>query len=300
MAPISGVVCYTDNMKNILLRFQHSSTGFKAILTIVVIGLLAYFLPVSQNPLDIGNLLAAASIFYSILLGFYISAAMSNLSRLKTLTATETGGLVGVWRIVKLSLPERLEQTTEAMDRYLIKRFDYEIHEYALPTTNEFFAIFDVLKGANGKSEGESAAINYIAEAMYYLAQARREMTLAGAKLLTTSTWFVLIVLSLVILISLFFMRDGSFESFIFTTLLGASAIMSLFILQDVDGNLLGEEDFSIATYQVIFDTIGRPHYYPTKYIKTGRFKPTVAQYRTGNSNEVRLVKNRRAKHIKQ
>lgn len=281
-------------MNHLYQRIKHSSAGTKAIVTLIIVSLLAWFLPISNSPLDIGSLLGATSIFYSILLGFYISAAMANLSRLKTLAATETGALVAIYRIVKLSLSERLDSTVNAIDKYLIKRFDYEINNYALPTTNEFFAIFDVLKGAKAKSDGEGAAINYIAEAMYYVTQARREMTIVGAKLLTGSSWFVLIILSSVIVISLFFMRDGSFESFVFTALLAASAIIALFILQDVDGNLLGEEEFSIGTYQVIFDTIGRPHYYPASYIKSGRYRPTVKEYRTGTSKSVHLVKNKR------
>lgn len=219
---------------------------------------------------------------------------MSNLSRLKTLTATETGALIATHRIIKLSLPEKADETAEAIDKYLIKRFDYEVNEYAKPTTNEYFAIFDVLKQADTKSEGQGAALNYAAEAMYYVAQARREMTIVGARLLTGASWLILLVLSSVIVASLFLMRDGSVESLIFTTLLATSAIMSLFILQDVDGNLLGEEEFSIATYQGVFDAIGKPHYYPTSYIKAGRYYPTVKEYRTGTSKNVRLVKNRR------
>ena len=281
-------------MKHFFLRIKHTSAGSKAIVTLIIVGLLSLFFPISASPLDIGSLLGATSIFYSILLGFFISAAMANLSRLKTLTATETGGLVAVYHIVKLSLPDKVKETEEAIDKYLIKRFDYEVNTYTLPTTKEFFGIFDVLKGAETKSEGQGAALNYVAEAMYSLAQARREMTIVGAKLLTASSWFILLILSSVIVIALFLMRDGSFESFVFTALLAASAIISLFILQDVDGNLLGEEEFSIGTYQAIFDTIGRPHYYPLSYIKSNRYSPTVKEYRTGNSNNIYLVKNKR------
>jgi len=36
----------------------------------------------------------------------------------------------------------------ELVDDYIIKRFDYEIHEYTEPTTEEYFAIFNILKGA--------------------------------------------------------------------------------------------------------------------------------------------------------
>lgn len=281
-------------MKHLYNRFKHSSPGFKAIATFIFVSALAYFLPLRELPLDAGSLLGATSIFYSILLGFYISAAMANLSRLKTLTSTETGALIATHRIIKLSLPDRAHETEEAIDKYLIKRFDYEVNEYAKPTTDEYFAIFDVLKGANTKSDGEGAALNYAAEAMYYVAQARREMTVVGARLLTGASWLILVILSAVIVASLLLMRDGSPESFIFTALLATAAIMSLFILQDVDGNLLGEEEFSIGTYQGVFDAIGKPHYYPTSYIKQGRYRPTVKEYRTGTSKSVHLVKNRR------
>lgn len=281
-------------MNHLLQRIKHSSAASKAIVTLVFIGVAAILLPIRQTPIDIGNLLGATSIFYSILLGFYISAAMANLSRLKTLTATETGALIAIHRITKLALPDKVHFVEAAIDKYLIKRFDYEVDQYAKPTTDEYFAIFDILKGSDTKSEGQGAALNYVAEAMYYIAQARREMTIAGAKLLTGASWLMLIILSLVIVVALFLMRDGSLEATAFTTLLATAAIMSLFILKDVDGNLLGEEEYSIATYQGVFDAIGRLHYYPTNYIKAGRYKPTVREYRTGTSSNVHIVKNKR------
>ena len=292
-------VWYYIDMNILFARFKHSSPAIKTLLTFVVVGILAYVLPTKISEVDVASILGATSIFYSILLGFYISAAMSNLSRLKTLTATETGALIAIHRIVALSLPEKKHETEEAIDKYLIKRFDYEISEYTGPTTNEYFAIFDVLKGANTKSEGQGAALNYVAEAMYYVAQARRELTIVGAKLLTKASWLILITLSLIIVFSLFLMRDGSFESIIFTSFLATSAIMALFILQDVDGNLLGEEDFAIGTYQGVFAAIGRMHYYPSHFIKTGRYKPDVLEYRSGNSEHVTTITSKRSRRKK-
>jgi len=272
------------------------SPSSKAGITFIVFCALAIILPAKKSSLDVASILGATSIFYSILLGFYISAAMSNLSRLKTLTATETGALVAIHRIIALSLPDKLEKTEDAIDKYLIKRFDYEISDYTEPTTNEYFAIFDVLKGSDTKSEGQGAALNYVAGAMYYIAQARREITIVGAKILTTASWLILSILSLIIVFSLFIMRDGSLDSAIVTTLLATSAVMALFILQDVDGNRLGEEEFSIGTYQDVFNAIGRLHYYPKLYMEAGRYKPTVKEYRTGDSANIVVVKDKQVK----
>jgi len=271
-------------------RFVHASPSLKAVLIFFFFVLLALWVPISTTSLDVGGVLSAASIFYSILLGFYIAAAMSNLSRLKTLVASETGALVAIFHMVKLSLPERLEDTRENIDQYLIKRFDYEVDTYTEPTTKEFFGIFDVLKKAEGKSAGESAGINYIAEAMYYISQSRQELTVVGSRVVNGASWFVLVVLSVVIIVTLFFTRDGSWESALITALLSASAVLALFILDDVDANRFGEEQFAIDTYQDVFSAIGKKHYYPAHYLKRGRYKPTVNAYRTGSSESVSLV----------
>jgi hypothetical protein len=277
-------------LKGFNKRFVHTSPSAKAFFIFLFFTFLVFIIPVRKTQIDISGILSAAAIFYSILLGFYIAASMGNLSRLKTLVAIETGALVAIYNIVKLSLPERLEKTQEAIDKYLLKRFDYEIHDYTEPTTDEFFAIFDVLKGAGSKSEGENSAIEYIAEAMYYVPQARRELTIVGAKIVNKVSWIVLTALSIVIVSSLFMMRDGSLVSSIITALLASSAILALFILSDVDGNRFGEEQFAINTYQDVFTAIGKLHYYPKHYLATGRYKPSVKNYRTGSYSATQKV----------
>jgi hypothetical protein len=138
-------------LKKLRARVKHQSPSIKAAFVFIVFVSLALVLPIQKSPVDIGSILSSTSIFYSILLGFYIAAAMANLSRLKTLVATETGALIGMYHIVKLSLPEKLQQTKDSIDTYLVKRFEYEVDNYTEPTTQEFFAIFDVLKGSQAK-----------------------------------------------------------------------------------------------------------------------------------------------------
>lgn len=267
--------------KRLKTRFVHLEPAIKAVLIFVLFNLFSLLLPLVKTPLDIGGILGATSIFYSILLGFFIAAAMSNLSRLKTLVATETGALIAIYNIVKLALPDRVAETKSAIDTYLIKRFDYEIDNYTEPTTEEFFGIFNVLKGADTKSEGEGAALNYVAEALYYVAQSRREVTIVGAKIADRASWIILSILSFVIVASLFLMRDGSIQAALITSLLSSAAVMALFILDDLDGNRFGEEHFAIDTYQDVFTALGEDHYYPKHYLEGGRYKPKIKNYRT-------------------
>ena len=215
---------------------------------------------------------------------------MGNLSRLKTLVATETGALISMYYIVKLSLPDQLDTMRESINQYLIKRFDYEIDSYTEPTTHEFFHIFDVLKGADPKSAGEGAALNYLGEGMYYVAQARRELTIAGARVVNKASWFVLIILALVIVLSLFYSRNGSIGSALITALLCGSSLLALLILDDVDANRFGEEQFAIDTYQDVFKAIDELPYYSKRYLAGGRYKLTEKIYRTGAHGSVTTV----------
>lgn len=271
-------------------KFYHSSLSIKAFIIFLIATTLAFMIPVKETPIDVGNVLSSTSIFYSILLGFYIAAAMGNLSRLKALVAAETGALISVYNSVRLVIPQKLDVTRNAIDKYLIKRFDYEIDNYTEPTRDDFFNIFNVLKGFNAKSDGERATIDYIAAAQYYVTQARREITIVGAKIVNRASWTVLNVLSFVVVVSLFLMRDGSMESAIVTAFLSASAVLALFILADVDGNRFGEEQFAVDTYQDVFIAIGNLQYYPDHYLEQGRYNPPVHKYRTGSSSAVRVV----------
>jgi len=125
---------------------------------------------------------------------------------------------------------------------------------------------------------------------MYYVAQARREITIAGARVVTPSSWLILIILSLIIIFCLFLGRDGTWESALVTTFLSTSAILALFILDEVDGNRLGEEQFAIDTYNDVLAAIGKEPYYPTLYLQGGRYKPPAKHYRTGSHGHVREV----------
>ena len=266
---------------------KHLHPGWKAVIVFGVFGAAAYLVPIRQASPEVPNVLAATAIFYSILIGFYIASAMTNLSRLKTLVATETGALIAIYHITKLSLPEKTNQVREAIDRYVIKRFDYEIADYTEPTTEEFYAIFDCLKNAKGKSDGESAAINYIAEAMYYVAQARREISIVGVKIVNGVSSTLLYILSGIIIVSLFVLRTPSFESSLIAVLLSTAAVLMLLILHDVDGNRFGEEQYAIDTYQDVFRDIGKEEYYSSHILKGFRYKPKTKHYRSGGSTHV-------------
>lgn len=117
-------------------------------------------------------------------------------------------------------------------------------------------------------------------------------MTIVGAKVVSTISWLILITLSLIIVGCLLLMRDGTLESALICAFLSAAAILSLFILADVDGNRFGEEHFAIDTYQDVFSAIGVLPYYSAHYLEAGRYFPSAKKYRVGKPGKVEIVDN--------
>jgi hypothetical protein len=273
-----------------MTKLRHVSIATKVTLITLIITIAALLIPVRTTPTYATGVLGATAIFYSILIGFFTTSAMTNLSRLKTLVAIETGGLIAVYHIVRQALPERVTSFKTAVDNYLIKRFDYEVENYTEPTEAEFFNIFAVIHGANTDNQGDAAAMNYIGEAFYYLPQARREITVVGERVVSKMSWLVLIVLSSITVISLFAMRQPGLESSAVTVLLSTSAVSVLFILDDVDANRFGEEQFAVNTYHDVFRALGLVPYYSSSYLDKRGVKPQEAVYRVGQHGHVELI----------
>jgi hypothetical protein len=269
----------------------HIKTTKKAIWIFTTLTLLAFIFQTLDIPLNVSSILSATSIFYSILLGFFIAAAMANLSRLKSLVAQETGGLISLYNLVRVAAPEKITDVRGKIDTYIIKRFDYEISDYNEHTSKEYFAIFDVLGEVNPQETGKQAALGYISAAQFYISQSRREISIVAARIVSQSSWIVLNILSIVIVLMLFLMRDGTLASSIVTSVLSSSALIALLTLNDIDGNRFGEEEFAIKTYQAVFKALELDTYYPEHFLVSDRHIPHEIQYRTGHSNSVKLIK---------
>ena len=281
------------SVKKIKHSVKHSKPVVKAVVAFLILLVLAYFLPIYNLADNIVAVLGSAAIFYSILLGFYISSSMANLIRLKTLTASETGALIAIYKMIEIVAPDKKESTKEKIDLYIVKRFQYEVDNYVEPTTKEFYEIFNEFKGITPKSEGELALLNSVSQSMYYIAQVRREITIAGAKIMNLASWLLLTILSVIIVVSLLFSRDGSITGVLIVSIISTAAVLSLFILYDVDGNMFGEEVYAIDNYQDVFSAMGLLHYYPEHILLGGRYHPPVSEYRTGEPGNLHITKRK-------
>lgn len=82
---------------------------------------------------------------------------------------------------------------------------------------------------------------------------------------LSWAEWLVILILATLLLGSLFYIKDTSRVSIIFTGALTSAILILLFFVRDLNNLNFGESAVSISPYERVLDSIGKPRYYKGK-----------------------------------
>lgn len=265
------------------------------ILVCLLLILTAFITPLFKFNFDVASILTVTSLFFAILIGFFIAAATSNYISLQSLIAEEDAGLITVYNYCHVIVPEKDSVTVDVLDKYAIAALSFELTEYVGKTQKEFDAVSKMVEETNFKDTRGGQLIQTLFEKKNSLYQTRQNIALVAQRIVTKSHWFVLCSLAILIDILLLAIRDGSFFSYLITGILLIITYLVLVLLNDVDSNRFLEQAQAYDNSQQIFGVIGKPRYYVEDIIKSGRVSEPKGSYRTGyynspNDNKIRLV----------
>jgi len=86
-----------------------------------------------------------------------------------------------------------------------------------------------------------------------------------GKDKLSWGEWLVSLLLGVLLLASLFYIKDGSLVSIIFTGAITSAILILFLVLRDLNNLNFGEQAVSIEPYERVLDAIGKPRYYKKK-----------------------------------
>ena len=245
---------------------KHLARGF----FFVAAGLLSFLLFVPSNiiKVDISNVLSATALLYSILIGFFITAAMNNHFQLQTLITKETGILINLYSFFKSLRPKKAKKMSDEIDSYLLKAFDNNLSEYTRESFDEFNAISDQIFSLKIDSIKDGHIFNRMVHNISEMRKIRQQVRVVAPKIIKPIYWMTLLILA-GMLIGLLFMTCGTgFISHAVTFLLSLSVTISLILLEQVDSNLLDEENLVFNSFESVFDLIDKPRYFPDMYLR--------------------------------
>jgi hypothetical protein len=221
------------------------------------------------------KILSTTTTLFSILVGFFIASAMSNFLRLKTLISSETGGLFSVYKFADLIDENLGKEVKEAIDKYIIASFDWELEEYVEKTGKEFENIFDVLKKRKMLPDNrkEDQALNFLMNDLGSLPSIRNEISIVAKTTLNNLYWVLLIILAILTIFAVLMGTQFTFISILLAVSISAAVLFALFLLDEIDKNRLNESDIAFNNFNQLLISLGMLPYYLESDIKEGRIK---------------------------
>jgi len=244
--------------------------------TLIVFAVFTFIYLSLDIRVPIWDIFTASTVFFSIIFGFFLSSALSNLSRLKTLVASECGILIAFHDFISIVNRELKEEVANLIDKYIIARFDWELENYVENTEKEFSDIFDVLesKKIDPKNDRTKSAINYCFNSEISLSQIRQEISIVSKSALNNFYWTLLVLLGGIVILTLFLSIEKTVTGKITGILLSTAIAVAFLILDDVDRNKINEHIMAFETYNRVLTAIGKLPCYLQIDIKAKRVKP--------------------------
>lgn len=262
--------------------FRLSINHITIISTIIFI-LATYFLPPIGKLSEISLLLSAISIIFGILVGFTLNNLWARLNRMRELIASECSQLENLYQLSKYFGEEYTKKLSDIMDYYLIKAFNYELWEYEEHINEDFFKIFDSIKDdLKPTTDRTKQAFGQILNIFEDLSTTRKEITALGNSRLKPYEWVVIMLLGSLLIINIFYIKETTAISYLFTTLLSIMVIMVLAVIRDLNDLEWNIEVIGYQPYEEIFDLIGKPRYFPSESLIRNRTLNKGPYYRMG------------------
>lgn len=231
---------------------------------------------------DLGNTILTISTFlFGIIAGFFIVVTTTDYNALKGLVASETGKLAALHQNVLMYDADAAERLKGAIDAYVRHAFDVELMEIPGHVRSDFEAIKRLIRTLPVK-EDLSAILQEIRVVMDDLIEVHQNQIVLGTRTVSLFQWFVLIVLSILPIVTIYGLRTGEpFFDFV-AVAFSSMIVLILLIIRAIDLYVWNEETFSFSAYEEVLHSIGELPYYPEESIRKGRIRPREREYRVG------------------
>jgi uncharacterized membrane protein (DUF441 family) len=250
-------------------------------LTVFVFWLAKRYIPVPPADMTvISMILTVTSILFGFLASFFIAELWSRYSELR-LSMTKWGSnMINVINYAKrlFKNSKKFEKEfREKLEAYAIS--DSIVHWWEVHKTDKYFnAIYEAFDLANPKTDSENT---FFEEALINLdraSDAKDHSDILGKDRLFSPEWIIMILLSGLIIASLFFIESEGFLLGLITVFPGI-LVLALIIIYNLDRLKMREDLLGFEICQRMFDALGVKRFYLKRNLK--RAKPKDKNYRT-------------------
>lgn len=251
----------------------------------VIFAALAYYVNGYGVSDDVTIILTVSSFLFAILAGFFISRFNIRYDKVRELLASEDARFLSLYKISFMFGKKFSDRITDLIDKYYIISLDLLSGENAYkPTMVHFLSIYDEINKLKKGRQRDDAALEETIDYLADLENYRNTRAVLVEEKITPGQWMVLIILSIIIIFSVFYMHTATWYSIVVTVLLSTVVILVLLILRDLENLRLGGKLVAIESGEEVLEAMGRPRYYNQRYVDNGsiHIPQDISTYRLG------------------
>ena len=276
MVSPSNHSCYNFRMKWI-------SANFRSVLVSLAVFSIPLLVPVFKVDFDIATVLTVVSLFFAILIGFFLAAAIANHLRLQTLIADHNSKLMNIYRYVSMIDPSMSPALADTIDKYFIAVLDYDLLDFADFTSGELGEIINLVDSVRPKDSFGIQLVQNLHNEKDSLSSDNQEIAMVADRIVTNNQWLILIALSIIISFLLMALRNDYWLTSVIVGIVMVAMYRTLKLTYDVDSNAILAAQLSYEDPQELFKLMGKLPYFPETGITDGSVDITkYKSYRVG------------------
>ena len=237
------------------------------IITIIVSFTAAFLFPGIENDDTIQSSITFIGILFGIIIGFFIADLYARYQGIRENAALDSSALSTFYFMATVLGQKNkawLKDVENKIQAYIKKFMPLPWERYS-ETEKEFEAIGKSLKDLKYSTNKENETYSNILAVYSGHSDAREKLVMYGKDKLSWGEWLVSGFLGLLLLASLFYTKEATLVSNIFTGAITSAILILFVVLRDLNNLNFGENAISIEPYERVLDAIGKPRYYKSK-----------------------------------
>jgi len=235
---------------------------------------------------DVELILTVSSFLFAILAGFYISRQSKRFDSLRQFVALQDANWVSVFKTAEIIGKDFANRIADRIDAYYIVWFDFNIGAEAYKHTSKLLDdVYSELRTHTGIADDNTDSV-YDEMAMFLaeIEKNRNQESVLSREKMTAGQWTVLLILTGIIVFSLYYLMVPALYSKVITVLHSTVLVLVILMLRDLQNLMHGGEMQLDESGQEVFEVIGKPRYYNKKYLDSGVsvVPEHVKEYRLG------------------
>ena len=257
-----------------------------SIISIFVLAPISIFIPGLGSTPIIETILTISMFLFAIFAGFYISRLNSRYSEIRELISNEDAYFYSLFNTSKVFDKIFTSKIADIIDKYYIVSFENELDNYYKSTAPYFQNLYEVLHEIKEKSADSTYAGMF--SILLSIETVRNKNSVIAKEKITKSQWMVLLSLTIIILLCLFYINTNQSFFQLLIIIMSAMLVLILLTIRDLQNLRLGGKIMPVLeSGQEVLESMGKLRYYNQKMIERGVMKIPrgIKKYRLGLHN---------------